>query len=302
MAQQSGVESLFQGAAKSVKGVLERGEKLGLNQAVRDAVGEFLRNMQASSEPRPWAGAPKRMTGEEGAAAALVALERRNKQLAALLDETVVKLRAAATSRLDDEAQRLDLIQVAAAKIQFVQVYLSDSSLEMPRVDGGSDKEADVDAAKGEAEDGERTSGREAGADQSSPSRTAHGTGQDSDAHESKAAPPTWDECEGRRPAAEQAAGVDGSPETARPAAPMPTRSALAQSSFSWMLEPGESAASRRPAGASQNPAPQHKKRSSSNASRERNAFLFCDVAADARIKDAPNGDEMFGLETIRRP
>jgi TBC1 domain family protein 5 len=41
--QQGGVEALFQGAAK---GVFDRGERLGINQAVRDAVGEVKKNMQ----------------------------------------------------------------------------------------------------------------------------------------------------------------------------------------------------------------------------------------------------------------
>lgn len=40
--QQGGVGELFQGAAR---GLLDRGERLGINQAVRDAVGEAKKNV-----------------------------------------------------------------------------------------------------------------------------------------------------------------------------------------------------------------------------------------------------------------
>ena len=47
--QQGGVEALFQGAAK---GVFDRGERLGINKAVRDAVGEVKKNMQGLQTSR----------------------------------------------------------------------------------------------------------------------------------------------------------------------------------------------------------------------------------------------------------
>ncbi|EAQ90925.1 hypothetical protein CHGG_02860 [Chaetomium globosum CBS 148.51] len=47
--QPGGVEALLQGAAKNM---IERGEKLGINQAVRDAMGEFRRNVQGLQETR----------------------------------------------------------------------------------------------------------------------------------------------------------------------------------------------------------------------------------------------------------
>ena len=130
--QQGGVESLFQGAAKSAKGVLERGEKLGINQAVREAMTEIRRNMQSFNESRPSPRTTRNILDNEGTAKALVALERRNKQLASLLAETVVDLKTVSMGNLNDRAKSLELIEIAAAKIQFVQVYLGDSSMEVP--------------------------------------------------------------------------------------------------------------------------------------------------------------------------
>ncbi|KAM4054704.1 rab-GTPase-TBC domain-containing protein [Hirsutella rhossiliensis] len=293
--QQGRVESLFQGAAKSAKGVLERGEKLGLNQAVRDAVVEFRRNMQTFNETRQSEKTPRNAGGEGAAAEALAAMERRNKQLAALLDETVANLKAVTTSSLDDKAKSLDLIEVAAAKIQFVQVYLSDSSLEVPS--------GDVPAAKEP-----QTVSWENTTSTPKPSHTMQAQEQDLDV-EGKPILPKADESEVCRQSAEEVAGAHGqegssrdlAPEPVRPAAPIPTRSALAQSSFSWMLEPGELVSSQPLPSASQFPAAQHK-RPSSNASRERNAFLFGEVATETITKEPPNGDEVFGLETIRKP
>lgn len=320
--QQGGVESLFQGAAKSAKGVFERGEKLGLNQAVRDAVVEFRRNMQTFNEPRQSAKAPRSVGGEGAPAETLAAMETRNKQLAALLDETVANLKAITTSSLDEKAKSLDLIEVAAAKIQFVQVYLSNSSLEMPRVDISANEEPETNSkenaiveeskgAGGRGKDGgESTDGGETCVDQSTPEPSqAVLQGQDLNV-ESRPTLPSSDGSGIRQQPTEEAAGAHGqganprdlAPEQhVRPAAPIPSRSALAQSSFSWMLEPGESVSSQPLPSASKFPTAQHKKRPSSNASRERNAFLFGEVAADTITKEPSNGDEIFGLETIHK-
>ncbi|KAB5558320.1 rab-GTPase-TBC domain-containing protein [Coniochaeta sp. 2T2.1] len=136
-----GVEALFQGAAK---GVIERGEKLGINQAVRDAVGEIRRNVQGFQEARtPGRSTPRDSPRDPFSDAsqrqpsfAVALLERRDRQLASMLDETITNLRELATSRLEgDKDMLLETIEVAAAKIQFVKVHLEDSSLGLPDED-----------------------------------------------------------------------------------------------------------------------------------------------------------------------
>ncbi|EMR65410.1 putative tbc domain-containing protein [Eutypa lata UCREL1] len=90
-----------------------------------------------------------------------------------------------------------------------------------------------------------------------------------------------------------------------RPQAPIPTRSTLAQSSFSWMLEPDESssssslqaAAASAPRGKGA-PNSLHRKRPSANANRERTAFLFGEVPSDENGQPALPED-MFGLELM---
>jgi TBC1 domain family protein 5 len=68
------------------------------------------------------------------------------------------------------------------------------------------------------------------------------------------------------------------------------------------MLEPEESTAGRAPT-ASKSPQMQHKKKSSNNMSREKNAFLFGEVTAVARDGVAPlKADDIFGMEPIARP
>ena len=82
-----------------------------------------------------------------------------------------------------------------------------------------------------------------------------------------------------------------------RPSAPIPTRSTLAQSSFSWMLESDESVASRTPPSAYKTLPTQQRKRLSNNASRERNAFLFGEATVEAFQK----ADDIFGMEPIQK-
>lgn len=130
-----GVEALFQGAAK---GVIERGEKLGLNQAVRDAVGEIRRNVQGFQEARtPGRSTPRDPfvnDSQRQPSLAVALLERRDRQLATMLDETITNLRDMATLKLEgDKEKYIEAIEVAAAKIQFVKVHLEDPSLGLPQ-------------------------------------------------------------------------------------------------------------------------------------------------------------------------
>ncbi|KAH6687195.1 WD repeat domain-containing protein [Plectosphaerella plurivora] len=271
--QQGGMEAIFQGAARNV---LERGEKLGINRAVRDAVGEIRKNVQGFSEAR------QALVDGSASSRAFDALERRNRLLAGMLDESIVSLKAIAGADLGDRAKTLELVEMVAARVQFVKVHLEDSSitvdadpleqpeqLEQPKVEEATepvkDKDQDVPAVK-----------------------------------TTPASPPL-------EPIAEPSKDTDTSPPPPpvekRPA-PIPTRSTLAQSSFSWMLEPDETAPPPTPRATSSaaNPSSPGKTRTKRNPgapglSRERNAFLFGEDDADASLQP----EDIFGMEPIAR-
>lgn len=132
--QPGGVEALLQGAAKNM---IERGEKLGINQAVRDAMGEFRRNVQGFQETRTPNGG-RSLFGEAGPptpdpSLAIALMERRNSRLAAMLDESVSSLKQLAASGLEGEKEKhLEAVEIAAAKVQFVKACLEDPTLSLP--------------------------------------------------------------------------------------------------------------------------------------------------------------------------
>ncbi|KPM43488.1 hypothetical protein AK830_g3050 [Neonectria ditissima] len=305
MQQQGGIEALFQGAAKGAKGVLERGEKLGINQAVRDAMGEIKRNI---NEARNTAMSPRQVMHEEGVARGLMALERRNRQLAAMLDDTVNNLKALSMSNLDDKAKSLELIEIAAAKVQFVRIYLEDSSMEVPMLDSPPPEEngqvsivVDSGLPNGTGIIIQPGSASPTAADvdiaalkitEEDPSLKPDGILPHADSDH-------MDTSGDNEPSNSQALGPTAE---LRPSGPVPTRSTLAQSSFSWMLEPDEPGPAQPPAAAKKSPPVQHKKRISNTASRDRNAFLFGEVTSNADNRNPPSSDEIFGLEPIRKP
>jgi TBC1 domain family protein 5 len=280
---QQRVESLLQGAAK---GVLERGERLGINKAVRDAVVEArknLQNLQTPQLPRRVSDLPRR-SGEDGPMAhpmgVMNALEHRNKQLSQLLGEALHDLREASASQDKVAAAQKNAIDIAVAKIQFVQVYLEDSTMPLP-LQAVSQAEEDPPSA---------TAGHEPRL-QPGPSSQTEGTPQDSPTLPTKPnidlqSPPPASPTIGSgqtnvsltpaqsisqapaasmsqtpiqspspasrqvpdsssiTPATPPATNVTTQSTTHRPRAPIPTRSSLAQSSFAFMLEPTESSSS----------------------------------------------------------
>lgn len=309
---QASVETILHGAAKRANRVFERSEKLGINQAVRDAMGEIRRNVQSFNEARQAQRHPRSILSDEGAAKALAAMERRNRQLAGLLNDTVTNLKTVSMSDFEEKSKSLELIEVAAAKIQFVQVYLEDSTMDVPVLDASTtelprtqspssntdmevtepspdspaerDRE-DKSAAKATKDDAECSDTLTLPTGAVEGARQAEQPEQGGTASDSAGAvnPPTLRQISERRPAA------------------VPTRSTLAQSSFSWMLEPDESAPSTLSAATPRSPPSQHKKRGSSNMSRERNAFLFGQETADVEGSSQPVSDDIFGMEPISR-
>ncbi|KAK6210416.1 WD repeat domain-containing protein [Colletotrichum tabaci] len=316
--QQGGVEALFQGAAKSV---LERGEKLGINQAVRDAMGDIKRNMQGLNEVRYTPRTARQLLGDDSATQAIAALEQRNRLLASMLDETVTSLRSLATSNLDDKVKTLELVEVAAAKVQFVKVYLEDPTMEVPELEGftspppeesrgenSMDVEPGGKAAAEAAAAAENVAGAittlslaDPGKAKTPPTSTSPLPEPMDTAQDAPAAKPS------EHPSVSVSSPISGNhaaKSQERPQPPIPTRSTLAQSSFSWMLEPDQSPHTASPPQLPKSSSGgAHRKKPSGNISRERNAFLFGEVVADADDQAKPiKSDDIFGLQPIEKP
>jgi TBC1 domain family protein 5 len=136
-------ESLINDTAR---GVITRGEKWGFNQAVRDAVGEVRKNVQNIQAGR---GSPHTRPGHRGSRSSevsgniaanvlrkITALEDRNKQLAKMLEGAVVDLWSCEKEASDKKSmskETLNALSVAVARVQFVQVFLQDSTLPLPQ-------------------------------------------------------------------------------------------------------------------------------------------------------------------------
>lgn len=342
---------------------MERGEKLGINQAVRDAVGELRRNVQNLNDNRV---APRPLQ-EGDAAATLAAMDKRSKQLATFLNETVADLKALSASNLKDKVKSLQMIEVAAAKVQFVQIYLEDSTMdvpsfqeEAPQKSADSAKEGDEQETNGKDDakklnaairksTGAKSQATETAppkavaevppavpekpdpADKKTPTKPAQAAKASTHAADKAPATPPKPSTKSvphksspdkpqesaaqateavSQPTAASGQSAPGQPPAAaapvRPQLPaVPTRSTIAQSSFSWMLEPDESTPSAAAAAAtagSKSPTLQSKKRISNNVSRERNAFLFGDGAEEASSSDPLASNGIFGLESISKP
>ncbi|KAH6850218.1 rab-GTPase-TBC domain-containing protein [Chaetomium sp. MPI-CAGE-AT-0009] len=354
--QPGGVEALLQGAAKNM---MERGEKLGLNQAVRDAMGEFRRNVQGFQETRGTPSGGRGLFGESGPptpdlSLTITLMERRNSRLADMLDESVSSLKLLAASGFEDEKEKhLETVEIAAAKVQFVKACLEDPTLALPEeelpalntlaISSPAETGAPTVAldttpvvTTSSAVDETRTAlstPESAKASVASPPKepqtmppAKEPDEMDTDYHdEGDTLPPLKSEIthspppppplptevlpDSPPPPIQPAAAA-----AQRPAGPIPTRSTLAQSSFAWMLEPDTaisslaarphsvSFSSVRPpiSGGRGYSSTQQKRRP--NPSRERNAFLFGEVTADAVPGEAAlSADQIFGLQPLRK-
>lgn len=300
--QQGGVENIFQG-------MLEKSEKLGINRAVRDAVGEIKRNMQGLNEglSSPY---QRGSLADDVAAKALAAMEKRNQQLASLLDETVLSLKALSLANLEDKARSLDLIEVAAAKVQFVQIYLQDASLSIPAMDPAVNEEPQAAPEKKEESKVKKTSSAEKENQPLSPrtSTTNVSTPNLAKAPSIPREPKKLSKHRGPPSESTSITKLETRSDTVlsevrpnvQPLVSIPTRSTIAQSSFSWMLEPDESGPPQTPI-ASKSPTIQQKKRMN-NASREKNAFLFGEGLSESSERDPLRSGDIFGMEPMQSP
>lgn len=314
---QVGMEALLQGAAK---GVLERGEKLGINQAVRDAMVEIRRNVQ---EARSSMKAGKDLLAEPGSnttARAVAVMDRRNRRLASLLDESISTLKTLAGSDLEDKQKFQETLTLAAAKLQFVKVYLEDSTMALPDEEEPASSLTTVGtlATDNVMVDPESLSDAVAAMalDPSAPlpgnqhqKSTTNPSTVDSSIIPGLDRMDTDDPLGAGTPATEK--------KLERPQAPIPTRSSLAQSSFSWMLEPDVNSSSsslsspshqqppifpsKKPASSSGSGSIPQRKRPSVSATRERTAFLFGEISPGEGGGQGVLPDDIFGLEEIQK-
>lgn len=174
--QGAGLEAVLQGAAKNV---FERGSQWGVGRALRDAVGEVRKNVEAyqtgviSGQTTPRSGgrefrppgmlssaATGQRTGldrtlSKNASDKIERLEKRNKDLGKMLESAVAELwehhreQTESQKSKDEEASNkaaMETLSLAIAKVQFVQVYLEDSSIPLP-IDESTDQAATANAA-----------------------------------------------------------------------------------------------------------------------------------------------------------
>ncbi|KAK4123747.1 RabGAP/TBC [Parathielavia appendiculata] len=284
--QPGGVEALLQGAAKNV---MQRGEKLGINQAVRDAVGEIRRNVQGFQETRNTTRGARALSlfGEatppplQDHALTVAMMEKRNRRLAAMLDESVTNLKLLAASGFEGEKEKhLETVELAAAKIQFVKACLEDASLALPEeelpslgtltISGSAEISSStvaldttplvmtssaVDETRTALSTPDSSKGNSVLASPPAESQAkqliAEVDKMDTDHHDEDTLPPLKSELTNSpSPPAVLTVIPDTPPPPVpiqreqRPHGPIPTRSTLAQSSFAWMLEPDSATSS----------------------------------------------------------
>lgn len=310
---QGGVEALLQGAAK---GVFERGERLGINKAVRDAVGEVKKNMQNLQTPSPPSirrspDAVRRSLDESRAASStrktVAWMEQRNKQLSQMLDDALSDLRNLSAVEIDGTSKFTDTIDLAIAKIQFIQVYLEDSSMPLPTEPSQSTSAArslrnsttdstSLQTNKDPLLESEKK-------DLLAQSKSNMDNTRQAKSIEAPEVPGPSTSPSSITPSESSGGGLAI---PARPRAPIPTRSTLAQSSFAFMLEPDESSVTtaRSSSPKASSPFLASGKRPLSGGSREK-AFLFGGEPEDGERSSwnrSPHSgaDQEYNLGTIK--
>ncbi|KAM0136502.1 hypothetical protein ACHAO1_004640 [Botrytis cinerea] len=308
--QQGGVEALIQGAAK---GVYNRGERLGINQAVRDAMEEVKKNMQGLQTPRS-NNSPRRASGasrwslDDGrvmpaSTAIMATMNERNRQLAVMLDHAMKDLRSVSVSEESNREKCIEAMEMAIAKVDFVKVYLEDSTMPLPILSpniNSRNEPAKPETPTITSDPGNALTKDANDLDESSISTPdisqASREAIDLSSNERSTIIEPKMEREDMRSAT-----------TERPEAPIPTRSSIAQSSFSWMLEPDQASSPTAKSSPPKSSSPflRTGKRPTSGAGREKAAFLFGDDDGDFQLpipkSPMPNAEEAFKLGTLKR-
>ncbi|KAL8785128.1 MAG: hypothetical protein Q9213_003546 [Squamulea squamosa] len=296
--EQGGIEHIIQEAAK---GVYSRGEKWGVNKALRGAI-EGLQS-GTNSPRRPADGS--RWSVDEGhvvpsiseATANLEALEQRNKALAKLLGTAMEELWDQQRQHNQEKEDVLaNALSVAIAKVQFVQIYLENTTMpfSMDTTTAevvGTQGHTEVAVAAAAVSDPHDTN-LQSFNDKSTPEKTDAGASVISHADNERAAKVAEDSLTASDPKTKV-------PKSRPQAFPFHhPRPSLAQSSFSWML--GED--QRKSSFISPLPFPSDRR-----AAREKAGFLFGEGKNEAERKtqkgkaeEESEDKEVINLATIK--
>jgi TBC1 domain family protein 5 len=330
--QQGGVEALLQGAAK---GVFDRGERLGINQAVRNAVGEVKKNMQDLQASRSNSYKGRSSDGmkwslDEGKVvpsgrAVIAKMNDRNSQLARMLEQAMNDLRKVSVLPNEEKGVYIAAMDLAIAKVDFVKVYLEDATI--PLVNGPSEIESTSDPLPAAVPPPKIIDPLEARS--TDPQSTSAVTSPELAVRDSTSTLPTRLEQVILADDSSTAKSISATKQISeeilldpdpsiiinqssasraespvRPSAPVPTRSSIAQSSFSWMLEPDTpSFSSSQPNSSS--PFLKSSRKPTSGPNRERAAFLFGEDEGEAILPSARppplrDAEEGFNMSTMR--
>ena len=243
-----------------------------------------MQNLQTPSPPsiRRSSDAMRRSLDESRAVPStrksVASMEQRNKQLSQMLDDALSDLRSISAIEVDATSKSTDAIDVAIAKLQFVQVYLEDSSMPLP-----TEPSQSTSAAKSLRNSTTDSKSLQANKDSLLQSENKDSlaysasnidnTPQAKGIEASEVPNPSTSPSSSTTPSESSGGGLAI---PARPRAPIPTRSTLAQSSFAFMLEPDESSVTtaRSLSPKASSPFLASGKRPLSGGSREK-AFLF---------------------------
>ncbi|KAH8595701.1 rab-GTPase-TBC domain-containing protein [Bisporella sp. PMI_857] len=330
--QQGGVEALLQGAAR---GVFDRGERLGINQAVRDAVGEVKKNMQGLQVSRTNSASSRRTSDamrwslDEGRSVSsskvsLAAINNRNQQLARMLEQATAELRTASAIKDGDKGMYVNAIDLAIAKVDFVKIYLEDLSMPLPA------DQPELDPSPSPATSSllnptssptpkSRETQEHGGPMLLQPSSIGKNAEAGTVPIPSPAPeiPHTNKEVRGETAVPEPSIIIPkekvSQPDShdsvlGRPKAPVPTRSTIANSSFSWMLDTDDSPALglgfKAVSPAPNTPFLKSGRKPISGPSRERAAFLFGEDGGELQKPESRSPllvdpEQSFDLKTI---
>ncbi|KAL8854814.1 MAG: hypothetical protein Q9221_000320, partial [Calogaya cf. arnoldii] len=290
---QGGIDHIIQEAAK---GVYSRGEKWGVNRALRGAI-EGLQSGTNSPRKQPdgsrWSlDAGQLVPSVSEVTANLAALEQRNKALARLLGTAMEELWDQQRQHNQEKEDVLaNALSVAIAKVQFVQVYLENSSMPFSM---------DTSTPESNATEGQQdailtkttTTGLQAIESQPADDQPA------SEETDAQAAGMSHQNIQGAARGAEPSPEVSVSKPRTQAFPFHNPRPSLAQSSFSWML--GED--QRKSSFVSPSPFPSDRR-----AARERAGFLFGEGKKEAerknskgKVEEQSEDEEVITLGTMK--
>ena len=299
--EQGGIEGILHEAAK---GVYSRSEKWGVGKAL---LGTIQGLQSGSNSPRRLPGTDVRWSLDSGQVVSsldtneltsrIEALEQRNKALAKMLEKAMKDLWA--QEKLFDKEKQEDAanaLTLAIAKVQFVQVYLEDSTMPLvPEAPSQEPSQPSEPTSEQAIRENEKTAAGAPGPQGEKPGTSPAASATTTIQHETQAiaaaeSPPTPKTHSPEAPASQKPP-----PPKPRPG-PSPfhhPRPSLAQSSFSWILSDDHQ---RKSSFVSASPfAPEEKRL---HPARAKAGFLFGDEKHEGR--GAAEGKGRKGREERR--